>query len=158
MTKEGLSRREGSRQGDSISVDLLITESNMLQMVARGYTIGMNDKIDIDLAAVDEATLNAFWPGNTLTVTGKVLMSRQQWFREAFAGLGARHDGSNLWIDTRYRMPDPLPRLEALLEREYRNAVTSTIHGDLHAGNVLWGSGKCAIIDYGRVRANWPAL
>jgi Ternary complex associated domain 9 len=151
-------RREGSWRGDSISVDVFITESNLLQMIARGYTIGMNDKIDIDLAAVDEAALNAFAPGTILTVTGKVLVSRQQWFRETFASLGARYDGTNLWIDTRYQMADPLPRLEALLEREYRNVMTSTIHGDLHAGNVLLGSGKCAIIDYGRVRENWPAL
>jgi len=151
-------RRLGSKRGDSVSVDVNITESNMLQMMARGYTMGMHDKIDIDLAAVNEATLNAFAPGSNLTVTGQVMISRKQWFREIFASLGARYDGSNLWTGARQQMADPLPRLEMLLEREYRNVATSTIHGDLHAGNVLWNSGKCAVIDYGRVRESWPAL
>lgn len=150
--------RQGFRQGDRVSVDVVVTESNMLQMVVRAYTVGMHDKIDIDLAALNEAALNSFVIGNKLTVTGQVLGSREQWFRETFASLGARFDGSNLWTGTRYQMADPLPRLESLLGREYRDVVTSTIHGDLHAGNVLWGSGKFAIIDYGRVRENSQAL
>jgi hypothetical protein len=146
------------RRGDSITFDAMITESNMLQMVARAYTRDVHSKIDIDLTVISEAMLNKFSTGNKLRVTGKVLLSRNEWFRETFASLGARYDGSGLWIDPHHHIRDPLPRLDDLLTKEYHGTVTSPIHGDLHAGNVLWGQGKSAIIDYGRMRDDWPAL
>jgi hypothetical protein len=146
------------RRGDTIKFDAMITESNMVQMLARGYTRDAHSKIDIDLTVVSEAMLNKFSTGNRLTVTGKVLFSRSEWFRETFASLGASYDGSGLWIDRQHHIRDPLPRLDDLLVREYHGMVTSSIHGDLHAGNVLWGQGKSAIIDYGRMRDDWPAL
>jgi Ternary complex associated domain 9 len=146
------------QRGDSVSLDVVITESNMLQMVARGYTREANSKIDIDLAVVGEATLNKFSPGSRVTVTGKIMVTRREWFHDTFASLGASYDKSGLWIYPKHYIRDPLPRLDDLLVREYRGIVTSPIHGDLHAGNILWGSGKGAVIDYGRMRDDWPAL
>jgi hypothetical protein len=141
-----------------LTVSVRIAEADLAHGTCRGYTHGSHQKIDVDLSMLDERELNRIAVDADLVVAGGIDETRESWFHKTFGEIGMNYKSSRLHFDARQSIADPVARLEALLSKEYRSVVESAVHGDLHAGNVLWGSEKYGLIDYGKMRTGWPAL
>jgi len=85
--------------------------------------------------------------GTGLSVQGRVVESRQETLRRAVSrSLDYTHEGELRIGGRTWRSPEI--DLERLLNREYRTARLSVIHGDLNLRNILVGDGKSVVIDY----------
>ncbi|BCJ46473.1 hypothetical protein GCM10010168_61120 [Actinoplanes ianthinogenes] len=143
---------------DVLRVGIRVTETDLVRSFCRGYTLSTHQKIDLDLSELGERQLNVIAVDAELVVTGVVQETRDSWFRRTLGEIGLNYADGKLVFSPGNAIEDPVARLDRVLDREYRNVVMSAIHGDLHAGNVLWGSEKYGIIDYGKMRQDWPAL
>ena len=144
--------------GSHIITHIVLADSDIQRRMARGYTIGVHERVDIDLSSVSEIDLSRILPDAEITLGGTITDTRRTWFQKLVDELGLRYERGKLWVDTGNFVDDPLPALSSILQSEYRGVTQLAIHGDLHAGNVLWGAGRCGIIDYGKMRAAWPSL
>ncbi|SPT59440.1 phosphotransferase [Actinomadura madurae] len=150
-----------SRPGESaeapLSVEVDIAEVDIGRRVARAYTCDDHRKLDIFLSGGNEILLNEVTPGRRLHLEGRVLAGRREFYDSLLDRLKVPRNGHLLEIGG-VRIPDPAARTEEFLEDEHYSFVLSPIHGDLHAGNVLFGGGGFGIIDYARMRERFPAL
>jgi hypothetical protein len=134
-----------------------IAEVDLRRRVLRAYTIAEHSKVDVELAGDDEVLLNEVMPGRTLLLDGRLSGVRDDFYDALLARLNVAREGRMMAIERRV-LADPVRRIEEFLEREHHSFIVSPIHGDLHAGNVLFGGEGFGIIDYGKMRERFPAL
>jgi hypothetical protein len=150
------SRRTDPRR--LLETEILISEVNARDRTARGHTPNSNSKIDIVLAGTDQPLLEAVNPGRRLRLDGYVLRTREDYFRTILSELKVPLKKDRIELSRRVSIENPIDRIRYFLERECYNFTVSAVHGDLHAGNVLFSEQGFGIIDYGKMRDPFPAL
>ncbi|MFC6083434.1 phosphotransferase [Sphaerisporangium aureirubrum] len=149
--------RSGGASDRHLRAEVRIAEVDLRRRILRAYTIPEHHKVDVELAGDDEVLLNEVMPGRTLHLDGRLLAVRDDFYDALLARLNVAREGSRMAID-RQVLADPVRRIEEFLEREHHSFTVSPIHGDLHAGNVLFGGEGFGIIDYCKMRERFPAL
>ncbi|MFF5263141.1 phosphotransferase [Actinomadura viridis] len=147
----------GDAAEERLSAEVDVAEVDLGLRVARAYRCDDRAKIDLLLTGADEILLNEVTPGRRLRVEGRIAATRRDFYDSLLPRLGVTRRGRFLWVDGA-RVGDPAGRTDEFLRREHYSFVMSPVHGDLHAGNVLLGGDGFGIIDYGRMRARFPAL
>ncbi|MEO3810304.1 phosphotransferase [Sphaerisporangium sp. B11E5] len=149
--------RSGGASDRHLRAEVRIAEVDLRRRVLRAYTVPEHSKVDVELAGDDEVLLNEVMPGRVLHLDGRLVAVRDDYYDALLTRLSVARDGRMMAIDRRV-MTDPVRRIEEFLEREHHAFTVSPIHGDLHAGNVLFGGDGFGIIDYGKMRERFPAL
>lgn len=128
----------------------VVTEVRPHENFVRVYTEHSHAKIDLDVARLPEHARARCTVGARIRVHGTVLRTRSDFFAEAFGALGEPELTPSFM-----RTYIALERLARADQSQFR---LSPVHGDLHAGNVLVADGRPYIIDYGKVRGDYPSL
>jgi hypothetical protein len=147
----------GESSDQTLSEDVEISEVDLRERSARAYTLNEHTKIDIVLVGGDEILLNEVTPGRRLRLEGRILATRQNFYNSLLERLGITREGALLSVQGA-RFADPARYVEEFLDREHYSFMMSPIHGDLHAGNILFSRDGFGIIDYGKMRDRFPSL
>jgi Ternary complex associated domain 9 len=135
-----------------------ISEVSLQDRQAKGYTVNDGLKVELTFEDSDELVLNAIRPKRRMLVEGHVDATRRDYYDAIYAQLGVTRRVDAIRVADAVTIPDPVTRIDDALSREHYDYVMSPVHGDLHAGNVLYGRGNIGIIDYGKMRERFPAL
>jgi hypothetical protein len=138
--------------------ELRLGEVDLVRGFARGYTAVTHEKVDVQLSDLAEHELRHFVVDRWLSVCGQIVGTRSAYYRSRLESVGVTFDSRGDAVVGELLVRDPIARLESVVNREYPNVTVSPVHGDLHSGNVLCVGQKLGIIDYGKMRARWPAL
>lgn len=140
---------------ESFTVQKVYAERNTIQLaLGHGTDAAQAYKVEVRNLNLDE---NTYYRGEVIErITGTVWKTRDE---QLFHGLRALEpdfspeaDKIPLFIDGLEKIPNPLKNYDDLLDR-YVNGSLSTIHGDLHLGNIMIGPNKSAfLIDFAHSR------
>jgi hypothetical protein len=142
-------------------------ERGMVQLAAGAESAAINWSGRIDVYGLDLAQKSYFRGEPMRKIIGKVRQTRREILLEQAHALEPDFSLSDEWLprlsNFADRLPNPVRRFSLLLERRVAGTL-STIHGDLHMGNVLIGSNKDAwLIDFewtrdGHTLFDWAVL
>ncbi|MBN1201364.1 MAG: phosphotransferase [Anaerolineae bacterium] len=141
---------------DGFAVQKVNTEHDVLHLAAGAQPEAINraSKVEVRGLGVSEKT---YFRGETVgRLVGRVVRTRDDLLMRAVQDLEPNFDLRLQQIpsehDTVGDLPNPLFRITELLDRQ-ASGYLSTIHGDLHLGNILVGPrGDAWLIDFGWTR------
>ncbi len=166
-----------SRSGGLHPGELVELENFTVQKVKRGAGIvrlsagpaaeSINRASQVEIHSLEEEVRNYFRGEHIHKIVGRVLQTRDDILQEQVQALDPDFAllDEHLQYETTYgeRLSNPLRRYAAVLDQRISGTL-STIHGDLHTGNVLIGPGGDAwLIDFewtrdGHTLFDWAVL
>ena len=123
------------------------------------HLTGERDYVSLELAPAPDLT-SVPYPEKPVSVHGTVTGTRSAmtWERIQRALPGIRVVAPGVVQHEHTQLAHPFAALRRLLTQAVSGLVTSYVHGDLNARNVLIADDRPYLIDYARARANWPIL
>lgn len=154
------SKLQGIEYGEIVSVRNFIVqkvypERNAIQLAA-GHGTEANRAYKIEFRNVNMHA-DTYYRGEVIeNIIGRVWQTRHERLLHAVRGLEPDFDPKAEIIPAQIgnieQLPNPIIAYEALLET-YVNGTLSTIHGDLHPGNIMIGPNESAfLIDFANTR------
>jgi hypothetical protein len=142
-------------------------DKGLVQIAAGAESAAINWSGRIDVYGLDLAQKSYFRGEPMRKLIGKVRRTRSDILHEQADALDPDFSLSDDWLprlsNFTDRLPNPIRRYTTLLERRVSGTL-STIHGDLHTGNILIGSNNDAwLIDFewtrdGHTLFDWAVL
>jgi len=145
------------KHGDTLIIENFIVqkvdyESNTIRLaIGQGMHTTRAFQIDIQGVDLDDTT---YYRGEVVEkIVGRVWLTRRELITNAVRILEPSFDITQEFISiNNIRLPNPLFHYETLLDEKLHGTL-STIHGDLHAGNIILGPDDNALlIDFGLTR------
>ena len=154
------SKLDGLEYGDTVTVQNFIVQRvdssrNSLQLAA-GQGSEAAKAFKIEVRGVDLKS-DTYYRGEVIeSMVGRIWKTRTEELNLAVRALepdfDPREDRITINLGILDKLPNPLKEYEDLLER-YVNGTMSTIHGDLHPGNIMMGPNQSAfLIDFAHTR------
>jgi hypothetical protein len=140
---------------ENFIVQKVSPEKNMIQLAA-GHGTDSAKAFKIEVRGVD-LTKNTHYRGEVIdSIVGRVWKTRNEQLVQAVRELEPDFDPGDLRIpsggDNPDSLPNPIIAHEELLDNHV-NGSLSTIHGDLHPGNIMIGPNQSAfLIDFAHTR------
>lgn len=141
---------------NGLAVQKIDLERNVLHLAAGAQAEAINRASKVEVRGLNLHRFD-FYRGELIDqMVGRVVRTRSDLLIRSVQGLEPHFDLSQEYIPSRSEiipdLPNPLVHLNALLERQI-SGYLSTIHGDLHLGNILVGPyGDAWLIDFAWAR------
>lgn len=151
--------KQRSGQQTIYTKEIEVTEVNLREKFARVYSTDTHTKIDLKLNG-DEALLNVVSRSIRLKLNlqGQIVSTRNEFYDDVLNKINLKREKNKIQISDKIQIIDTISKIDEINSMEFSNFQISTVHGDLHSENVLFGNGNFGIIDYGKMRIKFPSL